>query len=157
MNKKRISLIVFIIGIITLLAGVVFLMVKIVTTPSTTDGEYLVSIGKWEREGTECTQSKCAEDTKCLDENGESVIQCNDSGVIWNFTELGKGTLTTNNHINDYDFRWAIEDGKIIIETDWLYTLNNEFEYRLDQNNKTLTIVKDGEDIKFIPAKSDTN
>lgn len=157
MNKKRISLIVFIIGIITLLAGVVFLIVKIVTTPSTTDGEYLVSIGKWEREGAECTQSKYAEDTKCLDENGESVIQCNDSGVIWNFTELGKGTLTTNNHINDYDFRWAIEDGKIIIETDWLYTLNNEFEYRLDQNNKTLTIVKDGEDIKFIPAKSDTN
>ena len=29
--------------------------------------------------------------------------------VIWNFTEIGKGTLTTNNHENDYDFIWAID------------------------------------------------
>lgn len=131
MNKKRIPLIVFIIGIITLLAGVIFLIARIVTTPSTADGEYLVSIGRWEEEDA--------------------------SGVIWNFTELGKGTLTTNNNINDYDFKWAIEDGKIKIETDWLYTLNDEFEYSLDQNSKTLTIVKDGENIKFIPTESDAN
>ena len=131
MNKRRISLIVFIIGIITLIAGAIFLIVRIVTTPNIADSEYLVSIGKWKEEDA--------------------------SSVVWDFIELGKGTLTTNNHINDYDFRWAIEEGKIRIETDWLYTLNDEFEYSLDQNSKTLIIVKDGENIKFTPAESDTN
>ena len=34
-----------------------------------------------------------------------------------------------NNHINDYDFIWAIDGGKLKIETNWLYTLNNDYSY----------------------------
>jgi len=151
MNKKRISLIVFIIGIIALLAGVIFLIVRLNTTPSISDGEYLVTVGEWVREGEECEQLKCAEDTKCIDENGESAVRCNNSGVIWNFTEIGKGTLTTNDHLNDYDFTWVVEDGMLKIRTEWLYEMDDEFEYKLDQNGKVLTIIKDEEEINFVP------
>ena len=47
MNKKRISLIVSIIGLLTLIAGVVFLIVRLTAGPSVADGEYLVSVGEW--------------------------------------------------------------------------------------------------------------
>lgn len=153
MNKKRIfSIITFIIGIITLAVGVVFLVIKLINANSMQDGEFLVSVGEWVEENGKCEQLKCAEDTKCLDENGESASRCENGGVIWNFTEIGKGTLTTNDHKNDYDFSWALENGKIIIKTKWLYDIDDEFEYRLDQGSKTLTIIKDGEEIKFVPA-----
>ena len=125
MNKKRISLIVLIIGLITLIAGVVFLVVRLNAGPSVADGEYLVSVGEWEAKS--------------------------EPGVVWNFTEIVKGTLTTNNHINDYDFVWAIEDGKLKINTEWLYTLNDEFDYSLDQNEKTLTLTSGDEEIIFVP------
>ena len=128
MNKKRISLIVFIIGIITLLAGVIFLIVRLTAGPNTADGEYLVSIGEWTEEG--------------------------EPNVVWSFTEVGKGTLTTNGHINDYDFAWIIEDGKLKIRTDWLYEMDDEFNYKLDQGNNSLFIIKDEEEIKFIPASN---
>ena len=59
--------------------------------------------------------------------------------------------MTTNNHINDYDFVWAIEDGKLKINTEWLYTLNDEFDYSLDQNEKTLTLTSGDEEIIFVP------
>ena len=96
MNKKRVSLIVMIIGLITLVIGVVFLIVRLVSGPSVADGEYLVSVGEWTEQG--------------------------EPSIVWNFTEIGKGTLTTNNHTNDYDFAWALEDGKLKIDTEWLYT-----------------------------------
>ncbi|MBQ2643543.1 hypothetical protein IJG11_01330 [Candidatus Saccharibacteria bacterium] len=128
MNKRRVSLIVFIIGIVTLVAGVVFLIVRLNTGPSVQDGEFLVSVGEWQEES--------------------------EPGVIWNFTEIGKGTLTTNNHTNDYDFSWALEDNKIKIDTEWLYTLSDEFGYELDQNGSVLTITKDDEEIRFIPVNN---
>ena len=82
------------------------------------------------------------------------MVQCENGGVIWNFTEIGKGTLTTNNHLNDYEFIWALEDGKLQVQTDWLYTLNNTYEYLLDQNSGTLTLTSGSETIKFVPASS---
>lgn len=126
MNKKRISLIVMIIGLITLVVGVVFLIVRLTTVPSVTDGEYLVSVGEWTEQG--------------------------EPGIVWNFTEIGKGTLTTNDHLNDYDFAWALEDGKLKINTEWLYTLNDEFDYTLDQTGNTLTLVNGDEEIIFVPV-----
>ena len=72
--------------------------------------------------------------------------------MIWNFTEIGKGTLTTNNHINDYDFVWALEDGKLKINTEWLYTLSDEFEYTLDQNGNVLILTRGDEKVEFIPV-----
>lgn len=126
MNKKRVSLIVFIIGLLTLIAGVVFLIVRLNAGPSVADGEYLVSVGEWKEQ--------------------------DEPSVIWNFTETGKGTLTTNNHTNDYDFVWAIEDGKIKVNTKWLYTLNDEFDYTLDQNGNMLTLTRGDETFTFVPV-----
>ena len=125
MNKKRISIILLIIGLITLIAGVVFLILKLTAKPSVHDGKYLVSISEWVEQG--------------------------EPNVMWKFTEIGKGTLTTNNHINDYDFTWTIEDGRLRIDTEWLYTLSNEFDYTLDQNENILTLTSGDENIVFIP------
>ena len=152
MNKKRISLIVLIIGLLTLIAGVVFLIVRLTAGPSVADGEYLVSVGEWKIKGGECLQSKCSGNIKCIDENGESAMVCDGDNVIWNFTEIGKGTLTTNNHVNDYDFVWALEDGKLKINTEWLYTLSDEFEYTLDQNGNVLILTRGDEKVEFIPV-----
>ena len=122
-KKKIISIIIFVIGLITLITGVVFLVLDLTKKPSIADGEYLVEVGKWS-------------------------LEDNDS-VVWNFTEIGKGTLTTNNHINDYDFIWALEDNKLKIETKWLYDLENEYEYKLNQDAKTLTLINGEETITF--------
>ena len=152
MNKKRISIIILIIGIIALIAGVVFLIVKLNAGPSIADGEYLVSIGQWTLKNKTCAQLECEESTECISTNNESTT-CENSNVIWTFTEIGKGTLTTNNHLNDYDFIWALEDGKLKIETDWLYTLNDEYSYTLDQGNNTLTLTSSDATFDFIPVQ----
>ena len=113
-KKKRIGIILLIIGALALIAGVVFALVNIFSEPGLRDAEYLVEIGKWEREDA--------------------------PNVIWNFTEVGKGTLTTNNYTNEYEFIWAIEGNELKIETDWLYKLDDTYEYILDQNEPTLTL-----------------
>ena len=137
-NKKTIiAVIVFIIGIATLVTGVVFLVLKLVQSPAIADGEYLISAKNWVLEGDSSCSTEEAETTDCT------------SGVIWDFTEIGKGTLTTNNHINDYDFIWALEDGKLKIETKWLYDLENEYEYNLNQNDGILTLTSGDETIVF--------
>ena len=124
-KKKLISIIVFIIGLITLIIGVVFLIIDLSKGSAVEAGEYLVETGRFE----------------LMDE----------PGVVWNFTEVGKGTLTTNNHLNDYDFIWAIEGDRLKIETKWLYALNNEYQYRIENGNLILT-QDDSTEIKFVPA-----
>ncbi len=130
MNKKRISLIVFITGLVVLIAGVAFLLFNIFKKPDTDDAEYLVEIGTWAEQDAE--------------------------GVIWQFAEIGKGTLTTNNHVNDYDFLWAINDDTLKIETKWGYNLENEYIFSLDQSTNTLTLVQNDKTVIFVPAKQDT-
>lgn len=132
-KKKLISIIVFTVGIVTLIIGVVLLILSLTSSPSLQDGEYLTSAKEW----VLSSNANCASDEEKEEANCEP-------SVIWKFTEIGKGTLTTNNHINDYDFIWAIKDGKLLIETAWLYDLNNEYEYELKQGNGTL-ILKDGD------------
>lgn len=122
-----------IVGLITLVAGVVFLVISLNQAPAVQDGEYLVSVGEW----TLDDGSNCTAETSC------------ESGVIWNFTEIGKGKLTTDNHKNDYDFIWSLKDGKLLIETDWLYTLNNEYNYEIDQGAGTLVLNAGEETYKF--------
>lgn len=152
MNKKRISIITLIVGLIALVASAIFLIIRLNAKPGIADGEYLVSIGEWTIESDDCMQLKCGDDTKCQNSDGESMVVCENGSVIWNFTDIGKGTLTTNNHLNDYDFTWAIDGNMLLIETEWLYTLNDSYEYQLDQNADILTL-KDGEkEIKFVPA-----
>lgn len=121
-EKRRVlPVITFLIGLVVLAAGVAFLVVKLAQRSSTSDAERLVEIGTFVKDG--------------------------EDDVIWQFTEVGKGTLTTNNHTNDYDFIWAIEDGKLKIETAWLYDLNDEYAYKIDGEKLVLD-----EKIVFVPA-----
>ena len=126
-RKQKISIIIFIIGLVALVTGVVFLVLRLNRKATLQDGEYLVSVGSFQRE--------------------------DEPGVIWDFTEIGKGKLTTNNHLNDYDCIWALEDGKIKIETAWLYDLNDEYEYQLRDGNLIL-IRDDSSEVKFSPRSS---
>ena len=121
--KKRLPLIIFIIGLAVLASGVTFLLINIFSKPDTRDADYLVEIGTWTEQDA--------------------------NSVIWQFTEIGKGTLTTNNHTNDYDFIWAIEGDKLKIETKWLYELEDEYTYKIDQRAKTLTLTTDEQTIIF--------
>ncbi len=145
MKKKRIiSIIVFIIGIIALIVGIVFLVLDLTKGPNIQDGEYLVSAKAWilENDGTNCENSE-EDGADCADDVASR-------SVIWKFTEIGKGSLTTNNHVNDYDFIWAIEDGKLKIETDWLYALVDEYDYEINQR-EGLLILKNGEnEFRFV-------
>ena len=152
MNKKRISIITLVVGLIALVAGAVFLIIRLNAKPGVADGEYLVSVGEWTIEGDNCLQSKCGGNAKCVDADGNSTVICEGGSVIWDFTDIGKGTLTTNNHLNDYDFTWAIDDDKLIIETEWLYTLDDTYEYKLDQNANILTLRDGDKEIKFVPV-----
>ena len=125
MKKKMIAGITTLaIGVVVLIVGVVFLVVRLVAGPGVPDGEYLVSAKEWTLEGAE--------------------------GVVWDFTEVGKGKLTTNNHVNDYDFIWSLEDGRLLIETDWLYELENAYDYKLDRGAGVLTLTEGEKEIKFV-------
>ena len=123
-KKKIIFISVFAVGLATLIAGAVFLILNLTRGADVADGEYLISVEKW-------------------------VLSDSDR-VEWKFTEIGKGTLTTNAHENDYDFLWSLEDGKMKVETDWLYDLEDEYEYKLDQNAGELTLSADGKEYKFV-------
>ena len=112
------------------------------------DGEYLVSAKEWileDNSNCEATQTDESEG------QSEDVAETNClPKVFWDFTEIGKGTLTTNNHLNDYEFIWAIEDGKLKIETSWLYPLENEYDYELNQNDGILTLTADEKAFTFV-------
>ena len=123
-KKKIFSISALAIGLITLVVGVVILVLTLNKGPEIQDGEYLVAQESW----------KLADSDK----------------VVWDFTEIGKGILTTNGHENDYDFKWAIEDGKLKIETDWLYTLNNDYDYTLNQSAGELVLTADGKEYRFV-------
>lgn len=118
-KKKILSIGVFVLGIIMLVVGIVFLVLNVLKGNAVADGEYLVAAENWVL-------------TDCGDEDCDKVI--------WDFTEIGKGSLTTDGGEHNYDFKWAIKDGKLDIQTDWLYELNNEYEYSLDQSNGVLTL-----------------
>ena len=132
-KNKAVSLVALIIGLIMLVVGVVFLVLGIKRASLLADGDFLVSAGEW----------KLAESETCAED------ECKDA-VIWTFSEIGKGTLTTNGRKNDYDFKWAIRDGRLVIETDWLYELDNEYEYMLDQGTRGLILKDDDKEYKFV-------
>lgn len=134
-KKKIISIIIFILGLLALIGGIVYLVVTLLSSHTLADGEYLISAKEWVLEdGSNCQE--------------ESEANCTPS-VIWDFTEIGKGTLTTNNHVNDYDFIWTLEDGKLKIETKWLYELENEYDYNLNQKDGVLILKSDDTEHTF--------
>ncbi len=129
MKKMKIaSIVTLVIGVIALVAGGVFFVIKKNEADKMGDADYLVKAGNF-------------------------VMEDSDGAVIWDFTEVGKGKLTTNNHTNDYDFQWAIEDDNMKIRTDWLYEIDNEYTYQLDQGAGTLTLTAGEETHKFVAEK----
>ena len=122
--NKRLSLAVLIVGLAALVGGVVFWAVDFSRDEDVSDAEYLVQVGTWVEQDAEA--------------------------VVWNFMEIGKGTLTNNAHINDYDFIWALDGDKLKIETDWLYALANEYEYNLEGD--VLTLKNKDKTVVFVPV-----
>ena len=120
-SKK--SIVVFVVGLIALITGATMLIIKLVGQPALADAEFLVS--------------------------GGVLVREDEPSVVWDFTEVGKGKLTTDGGQTTYDFIWAIEGSKLKIETEWLETLNDEFEYELDQNAKTLKLKNDQTEVMF--------
>ncbi len=126
--KQVISIVIFVIGLMVLIGGAVFLLLNVFRPPATRDADFLVEVGSWQLE--------------------------NEPSVIWTFDEIGKGKLTTNANKNTYDFIWSLDDKVLKIETKWLYTLNNEYNYELDQNNKTLSLTHESDNFNFVAASS---
>ena len=149
-KKKIIFMSVFAVGLATLIAGAVFLILNLTRGVDVADGEYLVSAGKWVL-ADEVPVRVCTDDipaSNCGPEEGEATVLS--SNVVWDFTEIGKGTLTTDGGEHNYDFIWSIEDEKLKIETKWLYDLENEYDYKIDQNAGELILTADGEEHKFV-------
>lgn len=167
-KKKRISLIVLIVGIAMLAAGVIFLVLRLVTENNRVpDGEYLVARRTWlldenatakgdARSGATAesdTQDDAGYVTNCGGGNLEET-NCEDVALVaWDFDEIGKGKLTTNGGLDEYDFIWAIEGNKLKIETDWFYPLENEYQYSLDQNAGKLELTDGEKKYYFIGLK----
>ena len=148
-KKPILGIVTFSIGALALAASTTFFIIKNNEKPAIQDAEYLVSIGEWvmQPDAYDCILPEgevdnTAEPTDCIP---PSLVEEYYSNVIWNFTEIGKGTLTTNNHLNDYAFEWSIENGKLKIETDWLYEIYGEYDYNLNQEQNTLEITKEGD------------
>lgn len=128
-KKKKIACIAtLVVGIIALVVGAVFLVLSLNRGASVADGEYLVAADSWAL--TDCGENDCDK-------------------VVWDFTEIGRGSLTTDGGEHNYDFIWAIEDGRLLIETDWLYEMENEYEYSLDQGNGVLTLKAGDSEYQF--------
>lgn len=171
-KKKRISLIVLIVGIAILAAGVIFLVLKLVTENNKVpDGEYLVARRTWlldesatargdarsDATAESDTQDDAGYVTNCGGDNLEEMNCLDVALVVWDFDEIGKGKLTTNGGLDEYDFIWAIEDNKLKIETNWLYLLENEYEYSLDQNTGRLDLTDGDKSYHFIAVKQSTD
>ena len=122
-KSKKWPVAVFAVGFIVLVVGLTMLIVKLVSGPAVADAEFLVANSRWVRE--------------------------DEPSVVWNFTEVGKGSLTTDGDTTNYDFIWKLDGDKLKIETKWLYDLNDEFNYVLNQGDKTLTISSDETEVKF--------
>ena len=122
--KKKISIVIFVLGLLMLAAGATMLALKMTKTPPVSDGEYLTQFDEWVLIDCESEEEECWR-------------------VIWEFTEIGKGVLTTNNGVNKYNFVWAIDGDKLTVMTDWLYELHNEYTYKIDRENKSLTLIDD--------------
>ena len=129
-KQKKISIIIFILGLIVLAAGGALLGYKFLKKPSVRDGEYLVSVGEWQLEG--------------------------DDSVIWKFTEIGKGVITTDAHASDFDFIWAIDGDVLKLETSWHYLVDNEYHYVLNQSENKLTLTENDKTYTLVKYEAPT-
>ena len=111
-TSRRWPKLVLVAGVALLIAGVALFVVKMISGAALRDANTLIEVGTWQREDA--------------------------PEVIWTFTEMGKGTLTSNGHQNDYDFLWHIDGDTLKLEIKWLYDIESEYTYHLD--GKTLSL-----------------
>ncbi len=111
-KSRRWPKLILIAGVIMLIVGAVLFVVKTVSGATLRDANTLIEVGVWQREDA--------------------------PEVVWTFTEMGKGTLTSNGHQNDYDFLWRIDGDTLKLKVKWLYDVESEYTYHLD--GKTLSL-----------------
>ena len=75
--------------------------------------------------------------------------------VIWTFYADGTGELTTNKS-NYYNIKWQLlqEDKSLLnIDTEWLYELNDSFEFVLNRENNSFVVknLADEKESVFVP------
>lgn len=127
---KLFKRIIFIIGILALIGSGIFCFITF-SNNRITIAERLLEVKTWAKDGA--------------------------PSVIWTFTEPGKGTLTTNNHQNDYDFIWSVEGEKLKIETTWLYNLVDEYSIKLVGDNFSIFSYRTEEDSVFSPYQAEND
>lgn len=60
--------------------------------------------------------------------------------VIWTFRADGTGEITTNKQ-NYYTMNWSLEqENSLAIKTDWLYELNDNFDFSYDKETDSFTV-----------------
>ena len=113
------SIIVFIIGCATLATGAVFFVLDMIKKPAVEDANFLVEIGEWVKEG--------------------------EDSVIWNFTEVGKGKLTTKN--GDV-FEGQFKNGKIEGEGIARYADGSKFKGTFKNGKRNGAAIEEDKDGK---------
>ncbi len=131
--KKKTKIIILVSVLVLVLAGIgvgLFFLLsnKPEPEPVLSDTEYLIKIESWEKTGAPT--------------------------VIWTFRDDRVGELTTNK-TNYYTTKWALEEdgAKLHILTNWLYELDDTFEFSLDRENNTFTVknLADETESVFVP------
>ncbi|MBQ3293699.1 hypothetical protein IJG96_01010 [Candidatus Saccharibacteria bacterium] len=73
--------------------------------------------------------------------------------VIWTFRTDGSGEITTNKQ-NYYSMKWSLEQDTLLsIKTDWLYELNNSFDFAYDKDSDSFTVKNKDDETEsvFVP------
>jgi len=108
-SKKPLVIVLVVLFSLALIAGGIFYYFKFLRkSPEIVknDVEFLTEVDAWEKSGAPT--------------------------VIWSFKPDGTGELTTNKE-NYYSLKWYLSDGKLEIDTSWLYELSDSFEITLDR------------------------
>ncbi len=155
---KPASIAILVIGVIVLIVGIVVLILNLSKGPALSDAEKLTSAKEWILDancGSSSDAASSVETGEASNDEGITGGEANCSGaVVWKFTEVGKGNLTTNGHKNDYDFKWAIEEDKLRIEVEWLYDLDKDYGYKFEDNDSTLVLTdKDDKEYRFVKTE----
>lgn len=95
-----------------------------------TDAQYVIKTGSWEKQDSPT--------------------------VIWTFRADGTGEVTTNKS-NYYNTTWELTEDEsaqtLSITTDWLYELNDSFEFALDRETNSFTVKNKSDETEsvFVP------
>lgn len=128
LRRRAISVAVFLCGVISLVAGVVALVYGLARSDEVSAAAFLVKAGPWQRQDA--------------------------PDVTWQFTSIGAGTLTTDGGEHEYPFTWALVDGQLKVDTEWLYTLNDAYDFSLNQSTSKFTLKTAQGTVAFVPVSA---